>query len=120
MGSAPIRISQLDNQFICNIIVAGLPPARVKRAADWLGHDAATASISRTHSQCQRGGKSPKSAAEAAKRFSSSLESGGANRDRTDDLKLAKLALSQLSYGPLANVRNVRTDVRAMARWWAE
>ena len=25
---------------------------------------------------------------------------GGANRDRTGDLKLAKLALSQLSYGP--------------------
>ena len=25
---------------------------------------------------------------------------GGARRDRTDDLKLAKLALSQLSYGP--------------------
>ena len=28
-------------------------------------------------------------------------EDGGANRDRTDDLKLAKLALSQLSYGPV-------------------
>ena len=28
---------------------------------------------------------------------------GGARRDRTDDLKLAKLALSQLSYGPLAS-----------------
>src|ERR1700754_4495732 len=27
-------------------------------------------------------------------------KAGGANRDRTDDLKLAKLALSQLSYGP--------------------
>ena len=27
-------------------------------------------------------------------------EIGGADRDRTDDLKLAKLALSQLSYGP--------------------
>jgi hypothetical protein len=27
-------------------------------------------------------------------------ESGGASRDRTGDLKLAKLALSQLSYGP--------------------
>ena len=27
--------------------------------------------------------------------------SGGARRDRTDDLKLAKLALSQLSYGPV-------------------
>ena len=25
---------------------------------------------------------------------------GGAGRDRTDDLKLAKLPLSQLSYGP--------------------
>ena len=31
------------------------------------------------------------------------LESGGADRDRTDDLKLAKLALSQLSYGPDRN-----------------
>ena len=31
---------------------------------------------------------------------------GGASRDRTDDLKLAKLALSQLSYGP-------------RLRWWA-
>jgi hypothetical protein len=28
-------------------------------------------------------------------------EDGGASRDRTDDLKLAKLALSQLSYGPI-------------------
>jgi hypothetical protein len=31
---------------------------------------------------------------------SPALEVGGASRDRTDDLKLAKLALSQLSYGP--------------------
>ena len=28
-------------------------------------------------------------------------KNGGAYRDRTDDLKLAKLALSQLSYGPI-------------------
>ena len=27
-------------------------------------------------------------------------KTGGAERDRTDDLKLAKLALSQLSYSP--------------------
>ena len=27
-------------------------------------------------------------------------KNGGARRDRTDDLKLAKLPLSQLSYGP--------------------
>ena len=31
-------------------------------------------------------------------------EIGGADRDRTGDLKLAKLALSQLSYGPLGPV----------------
>ena len=29
---------------------------------------------------------------------------GGAGRDRTDDLRLAKPALSQLSYSPSANV----------------
>jgi hypothetical protein len=29
------------------------------------------------------------------------LNNGGAGRDRTDDLKLAKLPLSQLSYGPI-------------------
>lgn len=28
-------------------------------------------------------------------------DGGGAGRDRTDDLKLAKLPLSQLSYGPI-------------------
>ena len=36
--------------------------------------------------------------------------SGGARRDRTDDLKLAKLPLSQLSYGP---VPDPQTDGRA-------
>jgi hypothetical protein len=35
---------------------------------------------------------------------------GGADRDRTDDLKLAKLPLSQLSYGPDFGIR---------IRWWA-
>ena len=29
---------------------------------------------------------------------------GGANRDRTDDLLLAKQALSQLSYGPIKRI----------------
>jgi hypothetical protein len=29
------------------------------------------------------------------------IQGGGADRDRTDDLKLAKLALYQLSYGPV-------------------
>ena len=40
----------------------------------------------------------------------SARELGGASRDRTDDLKLAKLALSQLSYGPNS----------LQSRWWAE
>jgi hypothetical protein len=31
-------------------------------------------------------------------------KAGGANRDRTDDLLLAKQALSQLSYGPIKNL----------------
>ena len=37
-------------------------------------------------------------------------EAGGARRDRTDDLMLAKHALSQLSYGPLANGKLSRSE----------
>ena len=49
---------------------------------------------------------------------------GGARRDRTDDLKLAKLALSQLSYGPvvqpLGRVRSrTHDDTGAREKWWA-
>jgi hypothetical protein len=36
-------------------------------------------------------------------RASREIGVGGADRDRTDDLKLAKLALSQLSYSPLVD-----------------
>lgn len=35
--------------------------------------------------------------------------SGGARRDRTDDLMLAKHALSQLSYGPVTRRRMLRS-----------
>ena len=49
-------------------------------------------------------------------------EAGGARRDRTDDLKLAKLALSQLSYGPdpLGEQRR-GSDLPAHheLKWWA-
>ena len=46
---------------------------------------------------------------------------GGASRDRTDDLKLAKLALSQLSYGPteVAKVGTVYAGSNHL-EWWAE
>ena len=36
--------------------------------------------------------------------------SGGARRDRTDDLLLAKQALSQLSYGPLHPIADATGD----------
>jgi hypothetical protein len=40
--------------------------------------------------------------------------SGGARRDRTDDLLLAKQALSQLSYGP-SEVRYQRSAIRSQS-----
>jgi hypothetical protein len=42
-------------------------------------------------------------------------EVGGARRDRTDDLKLAKLPLSQLSYGPT----HLQTCHHSFVEWWA-
>ena len=41
-------------------------------------------------------------------------KTGGGGRDRTDDLKLAKLALSQLSYAPGFNGSPVSNG-----KWWA-
>ena len=38
---------------------------------------------------------------------------GGARRDRTDDLLLAKQALSQLSYGPVGRVGSGPTETRS-------
>jgi hypothetical protein len=38
---------------------------------------------------------------------------GGARRDRTDDLLLAKQALSQLSYGPASH------GTQQCGNWWA-
>ena len=35
---------------------------------------------------------------------------GGAGRDRTDDLKLAKLPLSQLSYGPVKENNPIKAN----------
>jgi hypothetical protein len=49
-------------------------------------------------------GKSP------ASRIQPHAKSGGARRDRTDDLLLAKQALSQLSYGPPQDAEDFRRD----------
>ena len=47
---------------------------------------------------------------------------GGARRDRTDDLMLAKHALSQLSYGPVTRRRMLRAELERhmhSIKWWA-
>jgi|KNS5DCM_BmetaT_FD_contig_123_33861_length_1562_multi_11_in_2_out_1_1 hypothetical protein len=46
-------------------------------------------------------------------------EVGGAGRDRTDDLLLAKQALSQLSYGPVLNGANSGAKNGGPGQWWA-
>jgi hypothetical protein len=48
--------------------------------------------------------------------LSSAISTGGARRDRTDDLLLAKQALSQLSYGPLQGsaIRNQPSEMSAI------
>jgi hypothetical protein len=53
--------------------------------------------------------------------LASRAKAGGADRDRTDDLKLAKLALSQLSYGPDGRCQSdFRLSPRSRSkRWWA-
>jgi hypothetical protein len=42
------------------------------------------------------------------------MSNGGADRDRTGDLKLAKLALSQLSYGPIQGTVVGKPEVRSV------
>src|SRR5262245_30536936 len=46
---------------------------------------------------------------------------GGADRDRTDDLRLAKPALSQLSYSPTRRgLEGIGPDPSSVGRaWWA-
>jgi hypothetical protein len=49
------------------------------------------------------------------------IPSGGARRDRTDDLMLAKHALSQLSYGPVSEDECClpARETHALDQWWA-
>ena len=44
---------------------------------------------------------------------------GGADRDRTDDLRLAKPALSQLSYSPISSVKKVKLAAAPRQRGYA-
>jgi hypothetical protein len=62
-------------------------------------------------------GRRKSEGAEIGIRIAAGQPSGGARRDRTDDLLLAKQALSQLSYGPdqRTDDRRRRTDWRGCA-----
>jgi hypothetical protein len=52
--------------------------------------------------------------------FDWSRRISGGERDRTDDLLLAKQALSQLSYTPVSGIRNLLSDPRCLIPgWWA-
>ena len=110
-----------------------------------LRHDVALGAIS--SSRCQTTAPSPASHSatpsdgrrfdsreraflHAALRSAHGEPSGGARRDRTDDLLLAKQALSQLSYGPSRDqasvvrhqtARVLMPDIRCLipANWWA-
>jgi hypothetical protein len=65
--------------------------------------------------------RAPKDAGAWARLAFGRRPNGGANRDRTDDLKLAKLALSQLSYGPVV-VHRLKRSLKASrpsGRWRA-
>jgi hypothetical protein len=48
----------------------------------------------------------------------SMVTAGGARRDRTDDLLLAKQALSQLSYGPAPVIGKSWVPSKS-GKWWA-
>ena len=78
------------------------------------------------NSRCHSPGRKPSWKPVMHDRLSASSTSGGARRDRTDDLMLAKHALYQLSYGPKrrsrpagAVVRPVRPRIHGR-RWWAQ
>ena len=85
-----------------------------------------------TYSRCQRAELGNAGKADAPKLFPVVMmicrRFGGASRDRTDDLRLAKAALSQLSYGPLLVKSSVSTPLSAShpnatevakVKWWA-
>src|ERR1700681_956122 len=68
------------------------------------------------------GHASPFGSCVAAPRVARRAKRGGARRDRTDDLMLAKHALSQLSYGPVPEDECFTLAVRdayAQSKWWA-
>ena len=61
------------------------------------------------HSRCHRTAGALTRDGELVFSYEPNLKIGGAGRDRTDDLKLAKLPLSQLSYGPDPRIPALRS-----------
>jgi hypothetical protein len=85
-----------------HVALLSLPGVRVKQAA---GH---LFTMSKDPAPFLSRGKVPNTCS-FMRRPQPDWKFGGADRDRTDDLKLAKLPLSQLSYGPMPILQG----------WWA-
>jgi hypothetical protein len=76
-----------------------------------------TMSISKTHALSS--GETGHTRSQRPNAGTTTLQwNGGARRDRTDDLKLAKLPLSQLSYGPVQPTKKPSPSGPASI-WWA-
>ena len=72
-----------------------------------------TRSISKTQPKCHHFSHEEELLAELPHRPSGPTDGGGGERDRTDDLLLAKQALSQLSYTPGFHKGT------SVIKWWA-
>ena len=97
VGAPPYLPHPQHGRLLDDLVVVRVDPesAGVQRRIDGLLHD-----VNPTGPPCSEPAKTDEwNDCEATR----SGGNGGARRDRTDDLKLAKLALSQLSYGPIGN-----------------
>jgi hypothetical protein len=86
------------------IFDASIQSGSIWRVTLWPGGRTASAIvISRTRAR-QRAVSKTSKPGDGRNSVTSEIPAGGARRDRTDDLLLAKQALSQLSYGPMSLV----------------
>jgi hypothetical protein len=111
LGRPVADVIDKKDQFLCRICLSGnaVKPCRPRSAAAPSFEVARQIPSSRCQ-RCQRIPKDPK-LCQGPQTAPHPVpdRNGGARRDRTDDLLLAKQALSQLSYGPALN-RRIRSN----------
>ncbi len=110
LGRSEGQTSILRKTYMCSICLSWCGQAAMAHLIPRLSAWPVAGSTSKSlHSRCQSAERQPKQSGETDHTRSQRPNAGsrkncldgGARRDRTDDLKLAKLALSQLSYGPV-------------------